>query len=140
MSITRDFDLTNELRWNACKVFVDGNWEALLAAGNPLRVIVSTAEEKRRDRQNKYYFAGVITQIAEQAMVAGQKFGKVAWHLHYADLFAPIEEIKLPGGKVVTRRKSTTDMLVKEFADYTEQVTADAVTELGVQFFIQEEK
>lgn len=138
--ITRDFSLTNSLRWQAAQAFVNGNWEALLAGGNPLRVIVTTEAEKRREAQNRYYFGGVIAQIAEQAMVDGHKFGNLAWHEHYADMFAPLIEIILPSGEVKTRRKSTTEMLVKEFSDYTEKVTADAATELGVQFFIRDEQ
>lgn len=136
--ITRDYSLTNALRWQAAQAFVNGNWAACLAAGNPLRVIVSTEAEKRRDAQNKYYFAGVIVQIADQVVVNGHKFGKLAWHEHYADMFAPLIEIILPGGEVKTRRKSTTEMLVKEFSDYTTAVEADAAQEHGVMFYVLE--
>ena len=136
--ITKDYSLTNALRWQAAQAFVNGNWEAFLAAGNPLRVIVTTEAEKRRDAQNKHYWAGVITQIADQAMVAGKKFTKLVWHEYYADLFAPMVEIIMPYGEIVTRRKSTTEMLVKEFSDYTATVESDAATEHGVMFFVQD--
>lgn len=136
--ITREFDLTNIQRWKACQQFVNMNWEAFKGGNNPLRVIVTTAEEKRRDRQNKYYFGGVIKQIAEQALINGQQYSQDAWHEYYADKFAPHMEISLPNGESRSIRKSTTKMTVKEFAEYTEQVTAHAASELGVIFYLEE--
>ena len=133
--ITREFDLTNELRWNACKQFVDLNWEAFKGGNNPLRVIVTTAEETRRAKQNRYYFGGVIKQIAGQALVRGRQFSQDGWHEHLADMFAPHYEMVTPGGSRSVR-KSTSDMTVKEFSDYTEEVTAYAATELGVVFYL----
>lgn len=137
-SLTREFDLTNELRWTACKAFVDNNWEAFKGGNNPLRVVVTTAEETRRSKQNRYYWSGVIKQIAGQALINGQQYSQDAWHEYFADLYAPHMEIVTPTGSM-SIRKSTAKMTVKEFAEYTEQVTAHAASELGVLFYMLEE-
>jgi hypothetical protein len=42
--------------------------------------------------------------------------------------------MKLPGGEVITRRMSTTEMSVGTFTEYMQNVEAHAATELGVQF------
>src|SRR5260363_257542 len=44
------------------------------------------------------------------------------------------DEVTLPDGEVVVRRKSTTQMTVGEFSDYLHAVQAYAVMRLGVAF------
>jgi hypothetical protein len=104
---------------------------------NALRLwtlIVTTAEAKRHEDQNKHYWGHVLTPISEQAWVAGRQFGKDVWHEHYAELYAAKLEFVLPTGEICIRRKSTTEMGVKEFAEYVRRVQADAASKHGVLF------
>jgi hypothetical protein len=50
------------------------------------------------------------------------------------DLAREHDEVTLPDGEVILKRKSTADMSVRAFAEYMERVTAYAATELGVVF------
>ncbi|THF64336.1 RusA family crossover junction endodeoxyribonuclease [Pseudothauera rhizosphaerae] len=99
-----------------------------------LGVIVTEEERKRNAEQNRFYWGPVLTTIAEQAWVNGRRFDKDVWHEHYARLFGVMEEIVLPSGEIVTRRKSTTQMTVGEFSEYLDRVQADASQEMGVCF------
>ena len=129
-----EFDLTNPLRLSALIEYLNKHWMDALNDKKPLRVIVTSSEEKRHDQQNRYYWGIVIKTISEQAWVAAQQFGKDAWHEQMAQMFGIKEEIRLPNGTLTTRRKSTTDMKVREFSQYIDEVCAWAGTELGVRF------
>ncbi|MHB0992706.1 MAG: recombination protein NinB [Burkholderiales bacterium] len=129
-----EFNLNNEFRLNAVVGFLTANWRARLDDDKPLRVIVTSSEEKRHEQQNRYYWGIVIKTISEQAWVDGQQFGKDAWHEQMAQMFGIKEEIRLPNGTLTTRRKSTSDMKVREFSHYIEEVCAWAGAELGVRF------
>lgn len=49
-------------------------------------------------------------------------------------MFGVSDEITLPDGEIITRRKSTTQMTVGEFSTYVNQVQAWAANHLGVEF------
>jgi hypothetical protein len=86
----------------------------------------------RTSAQNRRYWGrGVLSQVAEQATVNGQKFRAEAWHEQFKRTFIGIEE--LPNGQVIG--KSSTTLGKKAFADFCTEVEAYAATELGV-FFI----
>lgn len=138
MTLHREFVLDNPQRWNAAQAFVESNREAMIQAKNPLRLIITTEEAKRNAEQNKYYWKAVITQIAEQVWIEGKQFSKEAWHEMAARKFGVCKDVELPSGEVVIKRLSTTEMRVKEFAKYIEQVMAWAASELGVIFYVQE--
>jgi hypothetical protein len=133
-ALHREFVLNGPEAWKLCVAFVKGNAKAMNDRESPLRVIVTTAEAKRRDEQNSAYWKYVVTPIAEQAWVNGRQFSKDVWHEHYAEKFAAKVEFVLPSGEIRSRRKSTTEMGVKEFAEYVQRVRADAATELAVIF------
>ncbi len=135
---TVEFSLTNPLRLAALTEFLSKHWMGALSDKNPLRVIVVDSEAKRNAEQNRLYWKAVITPIAEQAWVDGQQFSKDAWHEYAASLFGIKEEIRLPDSSLITRRKSTTDMKVREFSAYIEHVTAWGASELGVRFTAEE--
>jgi len=102
--------------------------------GEPLRVIVTSDEEKRNAEQNRFYWGAVLRDISDQAWVNGRQYDKDTWHEYFARMFGVSDELMLPDGEIITRRKSTTQMTVGEFAAYTERVQAWAANRLGVEF------
>lgn len=138
MSLHREFVLDNPQRWTAAQSFVESNRDAMVQAKNPLRIIITTEEAKRNAEQNKYYWKAVITQIAEQVWIEGKQYSKEAWHEMAARKFGVCKDVELPSGEVVIKRLSTTEMKVKEFSEYIEQVMAWAANELGVIFYVQD--
>lgn len=129
-----EYDLTNSLRLAALIEYLNRYWETSLREKRPLRVIVTDAEAKRNAEQNRYYWSCVIKSIAEQAWVGGKQFSPAAWHEQCAQMHGVSEEIRMPYGNLMLRRKSTTDMKVREFSQYIDEVCAWAGTELGVRF------
>jgi hypothetical protein len=133
-AIYREFTLSRPSVWAALVAFVRGNAKAQLDRGNPLRVIITAEEKKRNTEQNRFYWGAVVTPIADQSWVDGRQFSKDVWHEYFARLFGTCEDVTLPDGEVISRRKSTSDMTVGEFSDYIQQVQAYAATNLGVLF------
>jgi len=99
-----------------------------------LRVIVTEDEKKRNTEQNRRLWGYLYKTIAEQAWVDGKQFSKEVWHEHFARMFGVCEEMILPDGEIITRRKSTTEMTVGEFADFMTQIEVYAAQELGVEW------
>jgi len=96
----------------------------------PYAVIVG--KPPRTAAQNRRYWGrGVLSQIAEQASINGQKFSADAWHEQFKRMFIGVEE--LPNGQVIG--KSSAKLGKKRFADFCTECEAYAATELGV-FFI----
>ncbi|VXB24375.1 NinB protein [Burkholderia sp. 8Y] len=114
--------------------FLKANCGAYAERGEPLRVIVTAEEKQRNAQQNRFYWGGILKQIAEKAWVDGRQFDKDAWHEFFARKFGVLDELVLPDGEIVTRRKSTTQMSVGEFSEFIEQVQAYGSGELGVEF------
>ena len=130
----REFHLRDIGIWNTFVAFVGSNAKAMAEAGTPLRIIVTSAEAKRNSEQNKRYWGLVLKTIAANAWVNGQQFSADVWHEYFARKFGVCEDVTLPGGEVVTRRRSTTDMSVSEFTTYMGEVEAYAAQQLGVSF------
>ena len=130
----REFHLRDIGIWNTFVAFVGSNAKAMADAGTPLRLIVTSAETKRNSEQNKRYWGLVLKTIAANAWVNGQQFSADVWHEYFARKFGVCEDVTLPGGEVVTRRRSTTDMSVSEFTTYMGEVEAYAAQQLGVSF------
>ena len=130
----REFLIRDIGIWNTFVAFVGSNAKAMADAGTPLRLIVTSAETKRNSEQNKRYWGLVLKTIAANAWVNGQQFSSDVWHEYFARKFGVCEDVTLPGGEVVTRRRSTTDMSVSEFTTYMGEVEAYAAQQLGVSF------
>lgn len=114
--------------------FVKANALACSERGEPIRLIVTTDEKKRNAEQNRFYWGVALRDISEQAWVDGKQFDKDTWHEYFARMFGVCDEITLPDGEIITRRKSTTQMSVGEFSAYMERVQAWASNNLGVEF------
>lgn len=130
----REFTLRNPSIWQALVALIKGNAKPMLERGTPIRIIVTTDEVKRNVEQNRRLWGYTYKTIAEQAWVGGKQYPADVYHEMYARMFGVCDEVTLPDGEIVTRRKSTTQMTVKEFADYMTKVEAHAASELGVQF------
>lgn len=133
-TLYREFVLRGPSVWEALKAFIKGNAKACLEAGKPLRLIVTQDEKRRNVEQNKRYWGLLLQTIAENAWVNGRQFDKDTWHEYFARMFGVCDEVVLPDGEIITRRKSTTQMTVGEFSDYMQQVEVYAQVELGVEF------
>ena len=107
--------------WKTCK--------AHLNAGRKVNVVARPM--KRTKPQNaRYWGKGVLAQIADQAVVGGKLFNAETWHEQFKRQFIGV--IELPNGQVVG--KSSTDLDTTEFCEFSDQVEAYAVTDLGVHF------
>ena len=136
--IHREFLLVNDTAWKHCVNFVEANRKAL-EADSPIRLIVTTQEEKRRSEQNRYYWKCVIGSIADQIWVDGKQFSKDAWHELLAGMYGAKEDIRLPNGQITTKRLSTTEMSVKQFSKYIDDVIKYGASEHGVMFPAEEQ-
>lgn len=130
----REFTLRNGGVWSAVVAFVKANAPTFADRGEPLRVIVTAEERQRNLQQNRFYWGAVLKQIADQAWVDGRQFDKDAWHEYFARKYGVCDELILPDGEIITRRKSTIQMSVGEFSTYLNQIQAYAAGELGVEF------
>jgi len=132
--IYREFPLRGLGAWNALCAFVKANAAECLKSGKPLRVIVAQDERKRTSAMNRRYWGPVLKTIAEQAWVDGRQYSGEVWHEYMARKFGVCDELAMPDGEIVVRRKSTTQMTVSEFSEYMQQVEAYAAQTLGVEF------
>lgn len=133
-ALYREFQLRSPSIWTNVLAFVKANAKACLEKGEPLRVIVTSDERKRNAEQNRFYWGVALRDISEQAWIDGKQFDKDAWHEYFSRKFGVCEDLTLPDGEIITRRKSTTQMTVGEFSTYVNQVQAWAANHLGVEF------
>lgn len=133
-ALYREFTLRAPEAWKALAAFVAANARACLDRGKPLRIIVTEEERRRTLEQNARLWAAVYSQIAEKAWIDGRQFSKEVWHEWFAERHMPRVEMVMPDGEIRSRRKSTTELTVAEFAEYMHKVEAEAATELGVEF------
>jgi hypothetical protein len=133
-ALYREFTLRNGNVWSALVALVRANAPVFAEKGEPLRIIVTSEERKRNAEQNRFYWGVVLRDIAEQAWVNGQQYDKDTWHEYLARKFGVCEDVTLPDGEIIVRRKSTAAMSVHEFSEYLNQAQAYAAGSLGVEF------
>lgn len=109
------------------------------AAGHRLHVHVSLYDDAKTDRQRRYYHGVVLKSIAEQAKPNGTSYPLAVWKEYFRDKHLGFKRVTftdpLSGKKSRRRvRLSTEDLGVRRYSQLIEQVTAFAVTELGVRF------
>jgi len=114
--------------------FAKQNVKALSQSGRPLRIIATNDEAKRNNEQNKRYWGFILKKISEQAWVSGKTYSTDVWHEYLARKFGVCEDVILPDGEIIIRRKSTTQMTVSEFTEYMTHCEAHAIQHLGVDF------
>ncbi len=133
----REYTLRSSEVWQAFASFVREHAKHLNDSGTPLRLIVTTATTRRNAEQNKRYWGFVLRTIADQVIMDKRHYDTDVWHEYFARKFCSLEEMTLPGGEIVVRRRSTTEMTVGEFTEYMSRVEAHATQELGVRFEAQ---
>lgn len=114
-------------------------------SAKPLEVLVREEVRVRKPDQNSLMWSGPLKDIAEQAYVNGRTFSDVVWHHHFKVEYLP-EEYDPELCKDESYRKwdytptdervlvgSTTDLTIKGFSLYLEQVYADGANR-GVEF------
>lgn len=132
-TLYREFPLRSPAIWPTLVAFIKANAQGFAERGEPLRVIVTADEKKRNTQQNRMYWGAILKDIAEQAWVNGRQFDKDTWHEFLARKYGVCEEMTLPDGEIILKRKSTTDMSVGEFSEYMTQIQAFGAS-LGVEF------
>ncbi|WP_257757890.1 recombination protein NinB [Burkholderia glumae] len=133
-ALYREFVIRNGSIWSNVVAFVRANAKVFADRGEPLRVIVTAEEKQRNAAQNRLYWGAILRAIAEQSWVDGRQFDKDAWHEYFARLYGVSDELTLPDGEIILRRKSTSQMSVGEFSTYLNQIQAYAANTLGVEF------
>lgn len=133
-ALYREFTLRNGGVWSAVVAFIKANAASFADKGEPLRLIITAEERQRNAQQNKFYWGGVLKQIAESAWVDGRRFDKDTWHEYFARKYGVCEDVTLPDGEIIIRRKSTTKMSIGEFSAYLDAVQSYATGDLGVEF------
>lgn len=129
-----EFVLSGDTAWKQFVSLMKANAKAYIERGTPIRLIVTTEERRRTPEANAFYWGVVLRTISEQAWVNGNQFTPDTWHEYYAEQYCPRVEVTLPSGEIFSRRKSTSDMTQKEFADYVTRVQANAASEHAVEF------
>lgn len=115
--------------------------QAIVANGQPARVLVEQQEDDRTVQQNRFYWGPVLSEISEQAVIEGQRWVSEAWHELFRRQFLGYEVVKVRvAGKkrpvVIRRLRSTTKLKVRAMGNYLDQVQAFAATDLGVRFSV----
>ena len=138
-ALARTFILRGPEQWQSLSAFIRSNAGPMAAQGQPLEVRVSVHKAKRSSEQNALYWV-LLTQISEQAWVAGRQFAPEVWAEHMKRELLPEETARgvkkwrhLPNGDRVLAM-STGDLNVSEFSTYVEKLQAKAAVELGVIF------
>jgi len=116
-----------------------------LDAGKPLEVLVREEVKGRKLDQNALMWAGPLRDISEQCWSDGRQFRAEVWHEYFKAQFLPeqydpdlckTEHYRKwdydPGGAPVLVG-STSDLTVKGFAQYLEQIHAFGA-QMGVEF------
>ena len=116
----------------------------------PLEIIIREEVKARKMDQQALMWVGPLADIAEQAYVGGRTYSAEIWHEHFKEQFLPdlaSDEMTkdsykkydyLPTGDRVLVG-STTQLTVRGFAMYLEQVIADGAG-MGVMFSERREK
>lgn len=117
---------------------------APLDAETPLEVLIREPVKARKLSQNALMWVGPLKDIAAQAWVDGKQYSAEVWHEYFKREYLPEEfdpalckegytkwQIGMKGERLLIG--STTDLLVKGFSDYIEQVHAYGAS-LGVRF------
>ena len=104
-------------------------WEDAADAGKPWAVQIGPENTKRSLASNRYYWQ-LLNQVSERAWIEGRQYSTEVFHELMKRRFIGV--IDLPGGGSMAM--SSSDLSVREFIEYVEQVEVFAATDLGVVF------
>lgn len=134
---TRKIRLVGELQLNHSIVLLHS---LPIDDKKPLEIVIREEEKPRKQDQNAMMWSCQLKCISSQAYVNGRTYSAEVWHEHFKELFLPdafqshehqAEIVKegyrkydtSPGGKRILVG-STTELTVKGFAIYLQQVEA----------------
>lgn len=133
-ALYKEFVVTSGEVWRTITDFVRAAFLARTERDRRIVVIVCDDEVTRSTQQNRFYWGAVLATIHEQVFVDGRHYDTETWHEYFARKFCAHEDVLMPDGEVVSRRKSTAKMSVAEFNEYLSRVQAHAANEWGVAF------
>ncbi|HYD33021.1 MAG TPA: recombination protein NinB [Methylophilaceae bacterium] len=138
---TKTIHLVGDMQKATARLLID---QSPVDPMQPIEVVIREKQKVRKPDQNSLMWSGPLADISEQAYINGRTYSPTIWHEHYKELYLPEEfdaelckegykkwDYKPNGGKVLIG--STTQLTVKGFALYLEQVYADGAS-MGVQF------
>lgn len=125
--IHKTFILRNDAVFERMVAFVRSNYRGTLLA-----VTVGEADKPRSIGQNDYARA-LVREIAANAWVNGRQYSADAWWELFAREFGPCDEVELPNGEIVKRRRSTKEMSARDFSEFIENIRRYATDELGLE-------
>ena len=138
---TKTIHLVGDMQKATARLLID---QAPVDPMQPIEVVIREKQKVRKPDQNSLLWAGPLKDISEQAYVSGRTYSADIWHEHAKRQFLPEEydaelckegyrkwDVTPAGERVLIG--STTQLTVKGFALYLEQVMAMGA-ELGVQF------
>lgn len=107
-----------------------------------LSVVIQPEEDAKSVQQRRYYHGVILKEIAEQVAINGEKFDAKVWKEHFREKYVGYRwtVLKDPMTGKKKRRKvrvSTEDFGIKAYSRLIEQVTAEAVADLGVMFSVR---
>jgi hypothetical protein len=126
----KSFLLTSAQQVDACKAFLDRNWQSMAQNKRWLTVEIEEKGKKRSSDQNRRFYA-LLRLIAENAWVEGRQYDVETWKMYLVKKHLGIDEVKLPDGTIVDRPISTVDLTVDEFNNFMTRIEAD-MAELGI--------
>ena len=131
MSESLEITLHNRQQaWAAIKAQVFPFLAAVLQAGG--RWVLTIKRMTRTTKQNKRYWSrGVLSQIAEQAVINGKQYSAEVWHELMKKKFIGL--VELPDGSVIGQ--SSAKLTTAQFSEFCAQVEAFAASELSVVFY-----
>lgn len=106
-----------------------------------LQITAMPEEDAKSIQQRRYYHGVVLTEIAEQAKANRQRFPMPVWKSYFREKYVghKWEVLTNPITGKKSRRKvriSTEELGVRAYSKLIKQVTAEAVTDLGVMFSV----
>ncbi len=104
-----------------------------------LRVTVEPEEDAKTVQQNRFYWGVILTQISEQARIAGQRYTVDAWHelmkrQHLPRVSKRVYVAGKPRPVITTTIGTTKGLSVKKMSAFIEKVIAFGCNDLNVQF------
>lgn len=120
--------------WPLVKAFWRSAVCHFLGRGETVLLILTNERAPRNRQQNARLWGHLYRTISEQAWVNGQQFAPDVWHEYFARKYGVCDEVILPDGEIVSRRRSTTEMTTAEFSEFMDRIETEAATELGVSF------
>lgn len=98
-------------------------------------VLLKPCNPTRSTQQNRFYFKTVVTAFENYLSQQGESYTKEQCHQIIAMKNAPIDVVNPVTGEVIDRvGKSTRQMSIEEFSEYTERAMAWLAETFGIEF------